>query len=483
MIGEQILNYRIISKIGDGGMGSVYLAQHVQLGRQAAIKALHANLVNNPHIRERFKNEAATMAHLQHNNIVALYDYLESTSGLFLIMEFVQGKPLDELIKTISGPIAEEKAIGLFAQVLDGFEYAHNQGVVHRDIKPSNLIITPTGEVKILDFGIAKLLADSSKSLTKTGSRMGTVLYMSPEQVKGQEVDRRSDIYSLGVTLFQMLTGRCPYNESSVTEYEVYHQIVNSPLPRAKLFYPKVTERMQVIIDKATAKNPAERFQSCAEFKRAMQGQAMNSLANTTPNPLVKPYLGRTMHDENANAEITSNSPYTSKIRRKRTANFIWLLVFVITLLSGGALVALNPFDWEVLRPYTLMPTPLFVNPEPIVQERVKKFYEAVETQNFANIAPFYADSLQNYFNNLNRSLVPDIKTAYEIYWNQYQDERHEIDWDSFEFSQDEAGNSIVRLRMKYNFKMKGKDWDYVKRGAEIRLNPEFKIFYITTAK
>ncbi|NJL12604.1 MAG: serine/threonine protein kinase [Microscillaceae bacterium] len=274
MLGQQILNYRITAKIGEGGMGSVFKAQHTQLDRPAAIKALHPNLVSNAMIRERFKNEAATMAHLRHPNIVSLYDYLETPQGLFLIMEFVEGYPLDRYIQEVSGPIPEARALALFTKILEGFAYAHQQGVVHRDIKPSNLIISADGqEVKILDFGIAKLLDGSTKNLTKTGSRMGTVLYMSPEQVKGGMLDQRSDIYSLGVTLFQMLTGRCPYDEATATEYEVYHQIVNFPLPRLQEFYPGVSSRMQALIDRATAKNPEDRFASCDEFKAALLGQ------------------------------------------------------------------------------------------------------------------------------------------------------------------------------------------------------------------
>ncbi|NJO03853.1 MAG: serine/threonine protein kinase, partial [Bacteroidia bacterium] len=187
------------------------MAQHTQLNRRAAIKALHPNFVSNPNIRERFKNEASTLAHFQHPNIVALYDYVETPTGLFLIMEYVEGKPMDDYIRQVSGPIPEDRTARLFVRILDAFDYAHNRGVIHRDIKPSNIMITPQEEVKILDFGIAKIIGGVSKNLTNAGTRMGTVLYMSPEQVKGQEVDRRSDVYSLGVTLFQMLTGRSVY--------------------------------------------------------------------------------------------------------------------------------------------------------------------------------------------------------------------------------------------------------------------------------
>jgi len=282
MIGKQVLNYKIDTLLGEGGMGSVYLATHLQLGRKVAIKALNPSLVKNPSIRARFKNEAATLSSLHHPNIVILFDYLEEEDALYLIMEYVDGKPLDEYIETVSGPIPEEKAKPLFTQVLDGFAYAHEQGVIHRDVKPGNIMITARERVKILDFGIAKLLSRNENKLTQTGTKMGTVLYMSPEQVKGDPVDKRSDIYSLGVTLFQMLTGRGPYEEATATEFVIYNKIVNEPLPLARSFYPGVSDQMQAVIDKATAKNPDQRFQSCTEFRQALMGSiSLNNISFT----------------------------------------------------------------------------------------------------------------------------------------------------------------------------------------------------------
>jgi len=265
MIGKKILNYEIKKLLGEGGMGNVYLAEHTQLGRKVAIKSLHPQLVKNEGLRARFKNEASTMAHLQHPKIVTLYDYVEEEDGLFLIMEFVEGLPLDEYIREKSGPIPSEIAIPMMMQILDAFSYAHSKGIVHRDIKPSNIIISDRDEIKILDFGIAKLLSEAGNKLTKTGTQMGTVFYMSPEQVQGKDIDIRSDIYSLGVTFYQMLTGISPY-DGMTTEFEVYSKIVSEPLPNASSLYPGVPEFLDKVILKSTAKNKADRFQSCEEF-------------------------------------------------------------------------------------------------------------------------------------------------------------------------------------------------------------------------
>lgn len=269
MLGKTIGNYKVTKFIGDGGMGQVWLAEHTLLGRKVAIKSLHPQFARNAGIRARFKQEAATLAHLQHPNIVALHDYIEEGDDAFLVMEYVEGTPLDELITHQTGPIPTEQLRELFGQILDGFVYAHGKMVVHRDIKPSNFLVTKDGNVKILDFGIAKILTESNQKLTKTGANMGTVLYMSPEQVRGEALDLRSDIYSLGVTLFQMATGQCPYNADS-SEFLVYDQIVNKPLPPASQIYPGVTAEMETLISKATQKLAVDRFQDCTEFKRAL---------------------------------------------------------------------------------------------------------------------------------------------------------------------------------------------------------------------
>ena len=265
MIGKRILQYEILSLIGEGGMGNVFLARHTQLGRNVAIKSLLPQLARNENIRARFKNEASTMAHLQHPNIVALYDYVENDDGLYLVMEYVEGIELDKYIRTVSGPVPAELAISFMQQILSAFFYAHGQGIVHRDIKPSNILITKDGGVKILDFGIAKMLSEAGNKLTKTGTQMGTVYYMSPEQVQGKEIDVRSDIYALGVTLFQMLTGVCPY-EGMTTEFEVYNKIVHEPLPPPGTIYPGVPAALDSVVKKATEKDPNKRYHNCGEF-------------------------------------------------------------------------------------------------------------------------------------------------------------------------------------------------------------------------
>jgi hypothetical protein len=205
------------------------------------------------------------MSQLSHSNIVGLLDYHEEPDGLYLIMDYVDGTPLDELIKNVTGPISGETCVNYVKQILDAFHYAHSRGMVHRDIKTSNVMITRDGQVKVLDFGIAKILDSGTSSLTKTGAQMGTVYYMSPEQVEGKEADVRSDIYSLGVTIYQIATGSNPY-QGLTTEYEIYSKIVKEQLPDPKTVYPGVSDAIAALTLKATAKEPADRFQTCKEM-------------------------------------------------------------------------------------------------------------------------------------------------------------------------------------------------------------------------
>ena len=280
MIGKLIVNYKIISLLGEGGMGNVYLAEHTQVNRKAAIKILLPQHLKNAEIKNRFKNEASLLAELNHPNIVNLYDFAEDESGLYLIMEFVEGTPLDEYILNVSGAIPSERSIPIMKKVLSAFSYAHSKGIIHRDIKPSNIIIGKNDEIKVLDFGIAKILDSANKNLTKTGSQMGTVFYMSPEQVEGKVLDIKSDIYSLGVTFYQILTGLNPYQNLN-SEFEIYSKIVNEPLPNPKDVYPGIPDYLCSIIEKAMQKLPVNRFSNCSEFQNAIESKSVVSTGTT----------------------------------------------------------------------------------------------------------------------------------------------------------------------------------------------------------
>lgn len=270
MIGKEILNYTIISLVGKGGMGSVYLAEHKYIKQQkVAIKVINGNMIND-FTRQRLAEEADRLARMNHPNIVHFINYhIDEAGSIYLIMEYADGYSLEDYIKNISGLIVEDKICSFFEPLLDAFDYAHKHKIIHKDIKPSNIIITNEGIPKVLDFGIAALLDEGGESKDKD-MIMGTPSYMSPEQVKGESLDQRSDIYSLGVLLHQMLTGNPPYDTTTLTEHDIYKHVVEDNLPRMKTYYKYVSDKVQAIVDKATNKKPELRYQSCQEFKKAL---------------------------------------------------------------------------------------------------------------------------------------------------------------------------------------------------------------------
>jgi serine/threonine protein kinase len=284
MIGQMVGNYKITEKIGEGGMGAVYKGIDVMLEREVAIKMLRPELANNPQIVERFRSEAVTLAKLNHPNIATLYSFLRQNDDFFMVMEFVRGDTLDEVI-TASGPMAPDRAVQLFCQGLEGIDHAHRLGIIHRDIKPANMMMTDTGALKVMDFGIARVLG--TNRMTKTGHLIGTIEYMSPEQIRGLESDARSDIYSLGILLYEMLTGRVPF--SSTSEYELMRaQIEEAPVPPRDLS-PHVPLPLEQSIMKSLAKKPEARYQTAGEFRAALEISM-----RTATNPLAVPAEYRT---------------------------------------------------------------------------------------------------------------------------------------------------------------------------------------------
>lgn len=262
MIGHLVGNYKVTDQIGEGGMGSVFRGMDIMLEREVAIKMLRPELSRQPHIVERFRSEAVTLAKLNHPNIATLYSFLRQGEDFFMVMEFVRGETLDSLIGK-SGAMPWERAVALFSQALEGIEHAHKMGIVHRDIKPANMMLTETGSIKVMDFGIARVLG--TNRLTKTGHLIGTVEYMSPEQVRGEETDARSDIYSLGILLYEMLTGRVPFNSSS--EYELMRSHIEEAPKPPGTFAPQIPLVVEQAIMRALAKKPEARQRSANEFR------------------------------------------------------------------------------------------------------------------------------------------------------------------------------------------------------------------------
>ena len=284
MIGSVISHYKILEKLGEGGMGVVYKAHDTTLDRSVALKFLPPALTADPLERERFYQEARAASQLLHPNVTAIFEIKESEGQIYLAMELVEGRTLKKLIHD-EEPLAVRKALDLAIQMCTGLSAAHEKGIVHRDIKSENILVNAKGELKITDFGLAKL--KGSSKLTKTGSTLGTAAYMSPEQAQGEEVDARSDIFSAGVVLYELLTGKLPFRGEHQAAM-LYSLINEDPLPLAR-FDEKLSQELQRIVSKALAKDREDRYQHAdemlADLKRERKGMEYARTGTVIPQP------------------------------------------------------------------------------------------------------------------------------------------------------------------------------------------------------
>jgi len=261
MIGETILHYKILEKLGEGGMGVVYLAEDLNLERKVAIKFLPRHIAGNSEERERFKIEAKAAAALNHPNIATIYAIEESGEDTFIVMEFIDGIELKDKIK--SGPIPIKEAINIAIQIAEGLEAAHKKKIIHRDIKSQNIMITDDGKVKIMDFGLAKV--KGGIQLTQMGLTVGTIANMSPEQARGREVDHRTDIWSFGVVLYEMITGQMPFR-GDYDQAIIYSIMNKEPQPAGE-----IDKELKHIIDKSLNKEQSERYGSAGEIAEELR--------------------------------------------------------------------------------------------------------------------------------------------------------------------------------------------------------------------
>ncbi|AQA24407.1 phosphotransferase enzyme family protein [Rhodococcus sp. MTM3W5.2] len=270
--------YELGEILGFGGMSEVHLARDMRLSRDVAIKVLRADLARDPTFYLRFRREAQNAAALNHPAIVAVYDTGEAeTDGgplPYIVMEYVDGDTLRDIVRT-EGPMQARRAMEVIADVCAALDFSHRNGIVHRDIKPANIMINRAGAVKVMDFGIARAISDASSPMTQTSAVIGTAQYLSPEQARGEQVDARSDVYSLGCVLFEILTGEPPFKGDSPVAVAYQHVREDPALPSS--VNPNVPRELDSVILKAMSKNPANRYQSAADMRsdlvRVLGGQ------------------------------------------------------------------------------------------------------------------------------------------------------------------------------------------------------------------
>ena len=273
--------YELGELIGYGGMAEVHRGRDVRLGREVAVKVLRADLARDPSFQARFRREAQAAASLNHPAIVAVYDTGEEDmlgTQPYIVMEYVEGRTLRDVLK-IEGRLMPRRAMEIVADVCAALDFSHRTGIIHRDVKPGTVMITRPGAVQVMDFGIARAVADNAATVTQTAAVIGTAQYLSPEQARGENVDARSDVYSTGVLLFELITGHPPFTGDSPVAVAYQHVRENPPPPST--INPDVPPELDAIVLKAMAKNPANRYQSAGEMRadliRAINGRPVEA--------------------------------------------------------------------------------------------------------------------------------------------------------------------------------------------------------------
>ncbi|GAA2446611.1 Stk1 family PASTA domain-containing Ser/Thr kinase [Agromyces soli] len=352
--------YRVGALIGRGGMADVHVGTDSRLGRQVAIKLLKPQLATDPAFRMRFRQEAQSAARMAHPTIVRVFDAGEETvvdaSGHevqlpFIVMEYVEGRLLKDVIS--DGPLEPQAAVRVAEGVLTALEYSHRAGVVHRDIKPGNIMITTSGQVKVMDFGIARAVSDSSTTVAQTTAILGTAAYFSPEQAKGETVDARTDLYSMGVVLFEMLTGRPPFRGD--TPVAVAYQHVSERPVKPSVINPKVSPALDAVVMHALAKNRDERYQTAAEFRADVETAASGRVpVHREPEGTAMLFdapTGSLSSSELALRQLTEDETM-ARTQRRPPAVWIWSgIVAVVVIVIAVMYWALN------LQPTSELPT------------------------------------------------------------------------------------------------------------------------------
>jgi eukaryotic-like serine/threonine-protein kinase len=356
LVGQVVADrYHVVKKLGEGGMGQVYLAEHVKMGRRSAIKVMNPSMVHDPDAVARFNREAANASRITHPNVCAVYDFGETSDGLiYLAMEFIEGEPLTDLLER-EGALPLARATAIFLQTADALQAAHDLGIVHRDLKPDNIMLTRgrggADVVKVVDFGIAKAVGgdEAGQKVTKTGLVVGTPEFMSPEQLSGDKLDGRSDLYSLALVFYRMLTGKLPFDATTVQETMI-KRLTDEPLKLAEsrpdLSFPA---GLQPVVDTALARTPAERYQTVAKFAGDIAAVTGGPAAGPVPHT-------RSMGDTEGKTQLLDTTaggvtqrlsakkpPPTAPSEPAKKRSLVPAVIGAVIILgAGGAWVALN---------------------------------------------------------------------------------------------------------------------------------------------
>lgn len=378
--GKQFGHYQIVAPLGEGGMAAVYKAYQPSMERHVAVKVLPRHMATSEEFVARFKREAKLLAQLQHPHILPVFDYGESEGYPYIVMSFVQSGTLADLMKKQRLPMSEVRRI--ITQTGDALGYAHARGMIHRDIKPSNILIDERGNCLLTDFGLARM-AESSAKITSSGAIMGTPAYMAPEQGSGSNVDHRSDLYALGVILYELVTGRVPY--TAETPIAIVFKHISDPLPSARKLNPMLSEAVELVLYKALAKNPDDRYQTAESFVQGFQAAISDDAKKEQPK-IQHPVVEQVAASIPSSVEsLPTMQPVGATIKttaptKKSPALPLWIFGLMGVLILGAiAFVALKGLG---TRSNSVTPTQPIVNTEPVTAPEIVMTSTQLPVQN-----------------------------------------------------------------------------------------------------
>lgn len=499
-------------------MSAIYLASDTLDEKLVAIKVYNPYLVKGTKLARHLKSQMPTLNSLKQENIVHVYEIVEHQEGLCLIMEYVEGITLNQYIHKADRELPEEEIMGLYLQLLNALAYAHRREVLHTDIKPSNILITDDKKVKVSFSSTARLLAADAPVLARTGFKIGNVYCKSPEQIHEKQTDIRTDIYSAGVVLYELLTGHAPYSIDTQSEFEIQNMIVYEPLFKVDQFRQGIRGKLQMLVNKAAAKNADLRFADVDDFIAAIQEiqneerekQYQEMLREVSLNSAQATY-----------ADTSSVIKLAEKQRRTKTIAGIFavftlmaacLYIFTITYnyvskranrnnsISASTHTETNAADTigeadfaevqqssiDTSRPSVSPAVTTVASASPAMlteaelQYRLENYYNALLEKDTGKLAEFYAPTLIRFFNEYG---VSDelLNQLLNQAWERTPEAKYDILWETFRYSRDEKGNYVVDYFMNYHYRRANrKTWRTQKIYTMMKLNKDLQIYYIT---
>lgn len=517
MLGKEVLHYKIERLLNKSSMSTIYLAKDMRQNVQVAIKVYNPYLAKGTRLAKHLKNNIPLLSSLHHPNILQVYQVADIPEGICLVMEYVEGITLGQYIDKADREMAEEEVMDIFLQILGAITFAHRRGLLHTDIKPSNILISPDKKVKLSFCSTARLLAADAMILSRAGFKIGNVLYKSPEQVYERQPEIRSDIYSSGVLLYELLTGQGPYASGDCSEFEIQNKIVYEPLFKEQEIRQGTRGKLQMLVNKAAAKKPEGRFADGDDFVAAIQEMQNEEREKQYQEMLREVSLNSTHTADGNNNSIIKVAEKQKKPKTIAAIFTVFSLMaacfFIITVIyknvskPAGREIFVNaqPTDTnkgqsnieadQAVEDDSVTETSIISVPAAVttvasaspalvteseLQYRLENYYKVMEAKDTGKLAQYYAPNLIRFFNEYG---VSDelLNQLLNQNWERTPESKYNVMWETFRYSRDEKGNYVVDYYIDYQYRRANqRNWKSRKIYTMLKMNKDLRIYYIT---